>query len=118
MRMIKEIRTFQVEEFSCQQDLSLAGTQIKMINNVRVSSSGIVCIADILRLVKRESVDFDETSTGGYLMSLGLYLNSIIKYVLRHFLPVFSLCYSLKMLGCVFEKLEHLLLLFVWLLHA
>ena len=55
-----------------------------MINNVRVASSGVVCIADVLRHAKRESSDFDETSTAEYLMSLGLYVNSVIKYLSRY----------------------------------
>ena len=70
-----------------------------MINNVRVAASGEVGIADVLMHVKREAADFDETATTGYFMSLGLYINSIIGYLVRYYLPFCSISYFLKVLG-------------------
>ena len=49
-----KLRAFKVEYFGFQQALSVAGTQIKLINNVRVVASGGVRILDVLRNVKRE----------------------------------------------------------------
>ena len=49
-----EVRAFQVEYFGCLQALSVAGTQIIMIENVRVVTSGGFRISDVFRNVKRE----------------------------------------------------------------
>ena len=52
--MSMEVRAFQVEYFGYQQVLSVVGTQIKLINSVRVVARVGVHISDVLRNVKRE----------------------------------------------------------------
>ena len=49
-----ELRVFKVEYFGFQQALSVAGTQIKLTNKVRVIASGGVHIPNVLRNFKRE----------------------------------------------------------------
>ena len=102
-----ETRASQVEDFVCQQDLLVAVTHIKLINNVRVAASGGVRILDVLRHVKREAANADESVSNGYLMSLGLFANCIGGYLVRYYLPMFSLRYYIKVLGCLFEQLDH-----------
>ena len=102
-----ETRASQVEDFGCQQALLVALTHIKLINHVRIAASGGVRIPDVLRHVKREAAEFDKGATAGYLMSLRLSVNSNIGYLVRYYFPIFSLCHILKVLGCLFEQLEH-----------
>ena len=84
--MSMETRASQVEDFVCQQDLLVAVTHIKLINNVRVAASGGVRILDVLRHVKRER---------------------LLNLMRAPLLPILSLCHFLKVLGCLFEQLEH-----------
>ena len=81
-----EVRAFQVECFGRQQALSVARTQVKLIDNVRVFVGGGVCILDVLRHVKRGCY-FDESASTRYLMCLWLFVNSIFGYLVRHYLP-------------------------------
>ena len=101
------IWAFLVEDFGFQQDLSVDGTHIKLINIVSVAASGEDHILDVLRHVKREAANADESVSNGYLMILGLSANCIVGYLVRYYLPMFSLCYFFKVLGCFFLKLDH-----------
>ena len=49
-----KLRAFKVEYFGFQQALSVAGTQIKLTDNVRFIASGGVHIRYVLRNFKRE----------------------------------------------------------------
>lgn len=106
-RMSMGIWAFLVEDFGCQQALSVDGTHIKLINIVSVAASGEDHILDVLRHVKREAANADESVSNGYLMSLGLSANCIVGYLVSYYLPMFSLYFFFKVLGCFFEKLDH-----------